>query len=127
MGALLCVVTDFGINQHSLRSARAVSPPTRQTFFSAIRGKFLFSLLGMSALALLVTAGIWKITASVAMAVRLLLMTTQSFGDTCEAVSLCQYRYATVLRFRELMTLGGYLAPLTYGFWVGQDVRIGAW
>lgn len=120
-GSLLGVVTDFGISQHWLRSAGAASFPHRQTFFSAIRGKFLFSLLGVSALTLLAMAGIWNIVAPVAMATGLLLVTTQSFSDTCEAVSLSQSRYATVSRFRGLMTLGGYVAPLAYGFWVGQD------
>lgn len=123
-GAFLGVLTDFGISQHWLRSAGAASLPTRHMFFSVIRGKLLFSLLGVLMLVLLARAGIGNITAPVAMATGLLLMATQSFGDTCEAVSLSQSRYATVSRFRGLMTLGGYVVPLAYGVWVGQNDSI---
>ena len=121
LGSLLGVATDSGISQHWLRVKGMASPLTRQTFLRAIQGKTLFSLLGMTMLALPAMGGIWNIATPLAMVIGMALMTSQAIGDTCDAVGLSHHRYATVSLFRIFLAAGGYAVPLAWAFFGGQE------
>lgn len=120
LGSLLGVATDFGISQQWLRLGGKVSPLTRRTFLRAIYGKVLFSLLGMAILAWLAIGGLWNIATPLAMVIGVLLMTSQSLVDSCDAVGLSYHRYATVSRFRLLLAFCGYAAPLACAFFISR-------
>lgn len=119
-GSLIGVAADFGISQHWLRLGGAVPPLSRGTFLRAMRGKALLSLVGMLLVAAPAALGLWTLATPSAMALGMALMVSQSLGETCDAVGLSAHRYGTVSRFRLFLAMGGYLAPVAWGYLLGQ-------
>ena len=124
-GSLIGAAADFGISQHWLRLGGAVPPLSVETFLRTIRGKVLFSLLGMLLVAAPAGFGLWPLATPSAMVLGMVLMVSQSLGETCDAVALSAHRYGTVLRFRLFLAVGGYLAPVIGAYLFGQAPLLG--
>ena len=124
-GALIGVAADFGISQHWLRLGGVVTPLSGRTFLRVMRGKVLYSLLGVLLISAAAGLGLWTLAMPSAMVFGMVLMVSQALGETCDAVGLSTHRYRTVLCFRLILATGGYLVPVISMYLLGQAPALG--